>query len=93
VLTAGEKGAFALDDSKLYHEPGYRGITPIDRLGAGDAFSAGIIYGWLRRDLGLGLKFGVAMSAMKMGMRGDYFWGNKEEVSRVIESGGRDIRR
>ena len=93
VLTVGGKGAWAWDGKKLLHEPGFPGVEPIDRLGAGDAFTAGLIYGFLHRDLGLGLRFGIATSAMKLGMRGDYFWAGREEVEQVIKTKGGDVRR
>jgi 2-dehydro-3-deoxygluconokinase len=93
VLTVGGEGAIAWDGKKLIHEPGYPAPEMIDRLGAGDAFTAGLIYGFLKKDLGLGLKYGMAMSAMKMGMRGDYFWAGRDEVEQVIKSRGGDVRR
>jgi 2-dehydro-3-deoxygluconokinase len=93
VLTMGGKGALAFDGRKLLSEPGFPDVQPIDRLGAGDAFTAGLIFGFLRRDLALGLKYGIATSAMKMGMRGDYFWGSREEVEQVIRGRGGDVRR
>ncbi|HUT53405.1 MAG TPA: sugar kinase [bacterium] len=93
VLTLGNQGALAFDGKKLIMEPGFPGVEPIDRLGAGDAFTAGLIFGFLRKDLALGLKFGIAMSAMKMGMAGDYFWSSRDEVEQVIRSRGGDVRR
>ena len=93
VLTMGGKGGLAWDGRKLLFEPGYPIAETVDRLGAGDAFTAGLIFGWLKDDLELGLKFGIAASAMKLGMRGDYFWSSREEVERVIKSRGGDVRR
>jgi 2-dehydro-3-deoxygluconokinase len=93
VLTMGGKGALAWDGDMLLHEPGLPLQEVIDRLGAGDAFTAGLIFGFLQNDLALGLQFGIAMSAMKMGMIGDYFWATRAEVEQVIKSRGRDVRR
>ena len=93
VLTLGGQGALAWDGKRLLQEPGLPMKEVVDRLGAGDAFTAGLIYGWLKNDLQLGLKFGIATSAMKMGMMGDYFWAGKDEVEQVIKSHGRDVRR
>jgi 2-dehydro-3-deoxygluconokinase len=93
VLTMAGEGGLVWDGKKLLFEPGYplRGV--IDRLGAGDAFSAGMIYGFLKNDLMLGLKFGIATSAMKLGMRSDNFWSSLSEVEEVIRSRGGDVRR
>jgi 2-dehydro-3-deoxygluconokinase len=93
VLTVGGKGAFVLRANHLLHEPGFPNVEAIDRLGAGDAFTAGLIFGFLHHDLHLGLQFGIAASAIKLGMRGDYFWASREEVESVIKSRGGDVRR
>jgi len=93
VLTLGGKGGMTWDGRKLLFEPGYPITETIDRLGAGDAFTAGLIFGWLQNDLELGLKFGIAVSAMKLGMSGDYFWGTREDVEQVLKSRGGDVRR
>lgn len=93
VLTMGGKGALLFDGKKTLSEPGLPMTEVVDRLGAGDAFTAGLIFGYLKNDLQLGLKYGIATSAMKMGMRGDAFWASREEVEQVIKSHGRDVRR
>jgi len=93
TLTLGGKGGMTWDGRKLLFEPGYPIQETVDRLGAGDAFTAGLIFGYLQDDLELGLRFGIAASAMKLGMRGDYFWASKAEVEQVIKSRGGDVRR
>jgi 2-dehydro-3-deoxygluconokinase len=93
VLTMGGDGALAFDGKKIIKEPGFPNVAPIDRLGAGDAFTAGLIFGFLRHNLALGLKYGIAMSAMKMGMSGDYFWSGRDEVEEVVRNRGGDVRR
>ncbi|MFH1538937.1 MAG: sugar kinase [bacterium] len=93
VLTMGGAGALSWDGENLLHEPVLPLREVVDRLGAGDAFTAGMIYGYLRKNLRLGLKFGIAMSSMKLGMRGDYFRASRAEVEQVIKSRGGDVRR
>ena len=83
VLTLGARGAVAWDGKKLYAAPGFERIEVIDRVGAGDAFTAGLVYGWLRGDLAAGLRYGVAASALKMGVRGDQFLGGLPDVERL----------
>jgi 2-dehydro-3-deoxygluconokinase len=85
VLTIGGKGALVWDGNKVLSEPGFALNEVVDRLGAGDAFAAGMIYGFLANNLELGLKYGIAMSAMKIGMRGDYWWGTKAEVDQILK--------
>lgn len=86
VLTLGADGAMAWDGADLLREPGHQMSEVIDRIGAGDAFAAGFIHGYLCNDIARGLKIGIAMSALKMGIRGDYFKGNLSDIKRVIKS-------
>ncbi len=93
VLTMGNSGALAWDGKRLLHETGFPLQQVVDRLGAGDAFTAGLIFGFLNNDIGAGLKYGITMSAMKMGMRGDYFKAGRAEVERIMKNRGGDVRR
>jgi len=46
ICTWGEAGAFALTESKkLIHQPAFIVEIPVDTIGAGDTFNAGIIHG------------------------------------------------
>lgn len=83
VLTMGGRGAAAWDGKRFFSAPGFERIEVIDRVGAGDAFTAGLIFGWLGGDLEAGLRYGVAASALKMGVRGDQFLGGLAEVERL----------
>lgn len=71
VLTTGEEGALALTrDGDLLVEPSVAAAV-IDRVGAGDAFAAGFLHGYLDGDLRLALRRGVRLAALKMTVRGD----------------------
>jgi 2-dehydro-3-deoxygluconokinase len=93
VMTLGARGAIAWDGKEMRTEPGFGGIEAIDRVGAGDAFAAGLIFGWLGGDLSRGLKYGMAASALKMGQHGDQFWGGRAEVEQLLQSRSPAIRR
>ncbi|MFI6104247.1 adenosine kinase [Streptomyces sp. NPDC051310] len=48
VATAGSEGAYLLADGELTHIPAVAPPAPVvDSNGAGDAFAAGFLYGWL----------------------------------------------
>ncbi|WP_405670311.1 PfkB family carbohydrate kinase [Streptomyces sp. NBC_01530] len=50
VATAGAKGAYLLADDELTHVPPATPPAPVvDSNGAGDAFAAAFLYGWLNR--------------------------------------------
>ncbi|TXT60599.1 MAG: Sugar kinase [Promethearchaeota archaeon] len=73
-----------------FHESKEYEITPIlDRIGGGDAFVAGIIYGLLNSDFSLQktLDFGVASSALKLTVKGDINLVSKEEVLKLMKEG------
>ena len=65
----------------------------VDRLGAGDSFAAGFIHGMLDGDLQRALDYGVAMSALKHSIPGDFAWLTREEVEATVKSGGLRISR
>ena len=83
VLTLSEGGAvgWSAETGFLYTQPYV--VEPVDRLGAGDAFDAGLLYGLLREDLANGLSYGTALSALCLSERGDMTWSTLEEVKQM----------
>ncbi len=71
VVTLGEGGAFAASrDGGQVYEPGFA-VTPVDTIGAGDAFSAAFIDAWLSsRPLAEACRRGNALGALVAGQRG-----------------------
>ena len=76
------------DTKEFYHSREYR-ITPIvDRVGGGDSFAAGTICGFLDgKDFKEALEFGVAASALKHTIPGDF---NLVSRSDVVSLAGGD---
>jgi 2-dehydro-3-deoxygluconokinase len=68
-------------------------VEIVDRLGAGDCFSAGLIHGLLEDDLQKGLDYGVAASAIKHSIPGDFAWITREEVEALLKGPGLRISR
>src|SRR5262249_12086053 len=60
-------------------------VEIVDRLGAGDSFAAGLIHGLLDKDLQKGLDYGVAASALKHSIPGDFAWITREEVEALLK--------
>ncbi len=66
----------------------------VDRIGAGDAFAAGILHG-LRRGLTpqTTLDFGLACAGLKHTIPGDFLRANEADVLAWISAQGADVRR
>lgn len=92
ALTSGAEPALALDGRALAECPSYK-VQIIDRIGAGDAFAAGVLWGYLEGSLARGLERGVAMAALKMTVAGDLFTLDRASVEALLASPGRDVNR
>jgi len=71
---------------ELFHSREYDLTHIVDRVGAGDAFMAGLIYGWLtgKNDQQV-LEFAIAASALKHGIEGDVNLCTAEEVENLVK--------
>ena len=68
-------------------------VEIVDRLGSGDAFTAGLLHGLMDDDLAAGVEYGVAMCALKHSVPGDFPWLTKAEVDGLLQGGGMRISR
>ncbi len=74
-------------DTKNYH------LEIVDRVGGGDSFSAGFIYGYLTGDVKKAVDYGVAFSALKHTWPGDPNWATLDEVEAQIKGSNLRISR
>lgn len=84
--------AIAYADGQIYTDRTYT-VEIVDRVGAGDSFTAGFIYGYLTGDAEKGVKYGNALAALKHTMPGDFNWSTLEEVEAQIKGAGLRISR
>lgn len=79
-----------LHDGKNFHHSRQYEITDIvDRVGAGDSFAGGLIYGLLTYDDGArALEFATAASCLKHSIIGDYNRVTVAEVEELVKGGG-----
>lgn len=77
------------DTKEFYHSREYR-ISPIvDRVGSGDSFAAGVICGFLdNKDFKESLEFGVAASALKHTIPGDFNLVSRSDVDSLASGDG-----
>ena len=76
-----------------YHETPLHEVEVVDRLGAGDAFAAGLIHGLLADDFPAALELAAAYGALKHTDRGDLPTATLEEAEAVRAGGGLRVKR
>jgi len=86
-------GAIAIYEDKIVHVP-QREIDILDRVGGGDSFASGLIYGILSgKPIEWALQCGVAHGALAMTTPGDTSTATLAEVERVMRGGSARIAR
>jgi 2-dehydro-3-deoxygluconokinase len=84
VVTMGHAGAICIHQGKIYSEPTLPGVE-VDRVGVGDAFAAGFLFGHLEdKDWPLCLKYGHALAAIKYSMPGDMAVTDRKELDELV---------
>ena len=83
-------GSIAYDSARdeFYEEEPYRDIEVVDRIGSGDAYISGALYGLLSSggDCGKAVRYGNATSAVKNTIPGDLPSSNLEEIETIIKT-------
>jgi 2-dehydro-3-deoxygluconokinase len=86
-------GAVALYEDKIVHVPQIE-IEIMDRVGGGDSFASGLIYGMLAdKGIDWAVRCGVAHGALAMTTPGDTSMATLPEVERIIKGGSARIAR
>jgi 2-dehydro-3-deoxygluconokinase len=86
-------GAIALYQDQIVHVP-QRDIEIFDRVGGGDSFASGLIYGFLAgKPIEWAVKCGVAHGALAMTTPGDTSMATLAEVERAMKGGSARIAR
>ncbi|MGD0891974.1 MAG: sugar kinase [Terracidiphilus sp.] len=86
-------GAIALYEDRIVHVPQHN-IDIYDRVGGGDSFASGLIYGLLAgKPIDWAVRCGVAHGALAMTTPGDTSMATLAEVERLIQGGSARIAR
>lgn len=81
--------AVLLGESGFLHSRSYELEDIVDRVGGGDSFAAGFIFGMLEyREEGRALEFAAAASALKHTIPGDFCLVTRQEVERLVSGDG-----
>ena len=83
VITCGDEGCIAYDGETYLSGPGHTAVV-VNRLGAGDAFTAGLLYGFIQNGLSNGLRYGCAMAALKLTIPENTPLVNKADLERLV---------
>jgi len=94
ALTLGERGSVVLADRPYRPTRLYALDTVADRVGAGDAFAAGFLFGLLgRQDVQYAVDCGTALAALKCTMWGDVTLVRSGELEELMAQTDPRIRR
>jgi 2-dehydro-3-deoxygluconokinase len=86
-------GAIALYQDEIVHVP-QRDIDILDRVGVGDSFASGLIYGMLAgKPIEWAVRCGVAHGALAMTTPGDTSMATRPEIERVMKGSSARIER
>lgn len=77
---------YSKKDNRFYEEEPYRHIEVVDRIGSGDAYCSGALYGLLayNNDCQKALEYGNATGAVKNTIPGDLPSSDLKEINRII---------
>ena len=85
--------AIAYADGQFFDDVKYE-LEIVDRLGGGDSFSAGFIYGYLtKKNWGDAVRYGTAFGALKHTNPGDFNWSSLAEVESLLKGGSLRVAR
>jgi 2-dehydro-3-deoxygluconokinase len=94
TATLNDWGGACSSREEFVVSPMIGGLEILDRVGGGDSFASGLIYGLLQGfDLQTSLGYGVAHGALAMTTPGDTSMATLAEVQRVMKGGGARVSR
>jgi 2-dehydro-3-deoxygluconokinase len=92
--TVNDWGAIAWADGRIHRATDRPDLEILDRVGGGDSFVAGLVYGLLETDdPAIAVEYGAAHGALAMTTPGDTSMATLTEVERLVQGVGARIRR
>ena len=94
TATVNDWGAIAWHDGKFYEASHRPDLEIFDRVGGGDSFASGLIYGFIKHnDPQLAVEYGAAHGALAMTTPGDTTMATLEEVEKLVSGGSARVDR
>ncbi len=94
TATVNDWGAICWHDGAFYEAVHRENLEILDRVGGGDSFASGLIYGFLTtNDPAQAVNYGAAHGALAMTTPGDTSMANVAEVEKIMAGGGARVVR
>ena len=94
TATVNDWSAIVWQGGQFYKAAQRDGLEIFDRVGGGDSFASGLIYGrMVKGDPALAVEYGAAHGALAMTTPGDTSMARLEEVEKLVKGGGARVDR
>ncbi len=94
TATVNDWSALCWADGEIYKAHDYKGLEILDRVGGGDSFASGLIYGLMTTDdAEKAVNYGAAHGALAMTTPGDTTMASKKEVEAIMGGAGARVQR
>src|SRR5207249_1254377 len=92
--TRNDWGAICWAGGKFYEAPNRPDLEILDRVGGGDSFASGLIYGFMKfGDAQRAVEYGAAHGALAMTTPGDTSMAALPEVEKLVQGGSARVQR
>ena len=92
--TVNDWSALCWADGEIYKGMEFNGLEIMDRVGGGDSFASGFIYGLMEKnDAAQAVNYGICHGALAMTTPGDTTMASKEEVEALLKGKGARVQR
>ena len=94
TATVNDWKAMCYADGEIYMSKSYDGLEIMDRVGGGDSFASGLVYGLMTtQDPEIAVNYGAAHGALAMTTPGDTSMVSKKEVEAIMGGAGARVQR
>lgn len=94
TATINDWSAILYVDGEIYKARDYKNLEIMDRVGGGDSFASGLIYGLMEdNDFEKAVNYGAAHGALAMTTPGDTTMARKKEVEALMSGGSARVKR
>ena len=94
TATVNDWKALCWADGEIHMSKAYDGLEILDRVGGGDSFASGFVYGLMTSgDPALAIEYGAAHGALAMTTPGDTSMASLDEVEAIVGGAGARVKR